>query len=445
MIESLRARLLLGHTATLTIVMVVIGIVACYASWRSELASVDAALAARADSLARALHPQPSGAVDVDLPPAPPGIGDEPAPYYALWNATGETIDRSDPDWPVARPTEAGVRTIDGRREVVVRAASGALVLVGRDLADARRQIWTLAGVMVAIGGVALVLSLAGGWWLVNRALAPVEGIGRTARAMVDGDFGARIATDRFETEFRQLAQALNEAFDRMHASLEGQRRFTADASHELRTPLATLSTEVQWAIGRPRTPDQLRESLVVVARAAGRMQGVVERMLALARADAAVDRDERGPVHVADLMQSVIDDLTPLSAHRRVLLQLTAPPGLVVHGDAARLTDALTNVVANAIQYGPAGSPVAVTADGDSESVLITVQDAGPGIAAADPARVFEPFFRADPARSRDAGGAGLGLTLTRAIVESHGGTVTCSSAPGQGTTVTMRLPRQT
>jgi signal transduction histidine kinase len=332
---------------------------------------------------------------------------------------------------------------VDGRREVVVHAAEGAMVLVGLDLAVARREVWALAGTVAAIGGLALVLSLGGGWWLVNRALAPAEGIGRTARAMVDGDFGARIATDRFETEFRQLALALNEAFDRLHASLEGQRRFSADASHELRTPLATLSTEVQWALGRPRTLDELRQSLVVVARAASRMEGVVERLLALARAGAAVDRDERGPVHLADLVRSVVDDLTPLAAHRGVSLQLSAAPGLVVNGDAARLVDALTNVLANAVEYGPAGRPVTVAVDGADRSAVVTVQDAGPGIAAADLPRVFEPFFRADPARSRNAGGAGLGLTLTRAIVEGHGGTVTCTSAPGHGTTVTMRLPR--
>jgi heavy metal sensor kinase len=440
MFESLRARLLVWYTAILAVVIAVFGAAVCYLAWRARVADVDGVLWARAHALAAALHPAAAGTFDLVLP-AETTNGRTPSPLdHVLWNAAGHPIDRSNPELEVPMPATPGARTRAGRREVALAAESGVTVLVGRDLADVRAEVWALAGTIAPVGAAALALSLAGGWWLAGRALSPIDRISRTAREMVGGNFAARIPIDRVETELGHLARALNEAFDRLHASLERQQRFTADASHELRTPLATASTEIQWALAKERPPADYRAALEVCARQASRMQAVVERLLALARADAGASQDRVVQVPLDAVVRSVVDDLAPLALAKRVSVDVDVAP-VTVTGDPDRLTEAVTNVVANAIQYNRADGRVNVVLGRRSGGAELTVSDTGMGIAAEDLPRVFDPFFRADPARSRDAGGAGLGLAVTRTIVERHGGSITCRSTPDVGTTVTIEL----
>jgi signal transduction histidine kinase len=436
--ESLRARLLLWYAAMLGAVMVSFGAAVCYFAWRARVADLDAALHARAGALAAALEPVAGGAFDLVLPPAGPAAE---APYHLIWTGTGGVIDRSDSAPDVLPPAAPGARTRDGRREVALRASSGAWVLAGRPLAPMRAEIWSLAGTIAGVGASALALSLALGWWWVGRALAPVERINRTARAMISGDFAARVPVDRVETELGQMASALNEAFDRLHESLDRQRRFTADASHELRTPLATVLTETEWALGRERRPDEYRHSLEACRRAADRMQGVVSRLLALARSEAGAAADRAVAVQLDAVVREAAGEVTALAARQQVTVALDVAPA-VVTGDPDRLREAVTNVLVNAVRYNVPGGRVDLSLVRQAGEVQLTVTDTGQGIADADLPRIFDPFFRADPARSHDAGGAGLGLTVTRAVLARHGGRIHCESRPGRGTTMRMHLP---
>jgi signal transduction histidine kinase len=357
-----------------------------------------------------------------------------------VWTPDGQVIDRTDPDGATPGPPAPGARTRDGRREVTVRSASGPTVLAGGALTEARAEVWRLTG-RLAVGGLLTVaLAFGGGWWLVGRALRPIADISAIARAMNDRDAGTRIPQAQVATELGQLAHSLNEAFDRLHAALERQRQFTADASHELRTPLATMSTELQWARSAERQPAELVESLDVCRRAVDRMTTITDRLLSLARATAAAD-GELAPVRVDDVAARVIDDVRPLATHRHVAIRLAREPAEVV-GDAGRLEEALTNVVVNAVQYNREGGEVVVGVRKGPAEVAVDVHDTGMGVAPEDCERIFEPFFRTDAARTRDRGGAGLGLAVTRAIVLRHGGRVGCASTPGAGTTISIRLP---
>jgi signal transduction histidine kinase len=438
MLESLASRLLLWHTAIVALVIAVFGGTICYLVWRARLVDIDATLAARAVVLSEALRPAERGTFDLTLAPS---SGADAALYHALWTRDGKLIDRSDDDLVIPIPPTAGIRSRDGRRELTVQAPSGAMILVGRTLADLRRELWSLAALLLAAGTAVLALSTAGGWFLAGRALAPINRINRTARQMTDGDLSARIPVERVETELEQVARALNGAFDRLQASLDRQRRLSADVSHELRTPLAALSAEVQWALGRERPVEDYREALAVCQRAAGRMQGIVERLLSIARSETTGSHDVTIAVALDQLVQRAIDDLAPLAASRN--LKVTADlPSVNVTGDPARLLEAVTNVIANAIFYNVEGGRIAVTLKRVEGRVELSIADTGVGIDAKDQPFIFDPFFRADHARSRDAGGAGLGLAMTRETVEQHGGSVACSSQPGQGTTVVIRLP---
>jgi signal transduction histidine kinase len=258
---------------------------------------------------------------------------------------------------------------------------------------------------------------------------------------MMQGDLSARIPVERVETELGQVAGALNGAFDRLQASLDRQRRLTADVSHELRTPLATVSAEVQWALGRERPIDAYRESLAVCRRAAGRMQASVERLLTLARDETLSNRDVAVIVRLDEIVRRAADDLRPQASARGLTVTIETTP-LAVTGDPDRLLEAITNVVANAIAYNVPEGRVSVTMREHDGVADVSIADTGIGISPTDLSLVFDPFFRADHARTRDAGGAGLGLTLTRSIIERHGGRVVCTSDRGKGSVFSIRLP---
>lgn len=441
MFASLRARLLAWYTAMLVLVIAAFGGFVCLHAWRVRMAEVDGGLRDHAAEIAAALRPAGAGALDLALPIDRTAAADGVLVYHALWDSTGRAIDRSDPNLALLPPPGPGARTVDGRREVALHTSAGPLVVVGRDLADVRAEVRRLAGTMLAFGAAAVLVSLAGGWVLVGRALAPVTRIGRTARQMIDGDFTARIPLDRVETELDQLGHALNDAFARLYHSLELQRRFTADASHELRTPLATITTETQTILARDREVASYRDALGVCLRAAERMSGVVERLLLLARADAGEVGFARTPVRLDRLVHGVADDLRPRATKRGVGLTVRVQ-AVSIEADADRLSEAVTNLVTNGIDYNVPGGSVDIAVGWRGGDAEIEVSDTGIGIAPADLPHVFDRFYRADPARARVRGGAGLGLAVTRWIVEQHGGRVTCTSEPEKGSRFGIVLP---
>jgi two-component system, OmpR family, sensor kinase len=444
MLSSLRARLLLWYTVILAAVIVTFAGTLCYLFWRSLVADIDATLRASAAGLVEGLRPTASGDFDLVLPIEYRQVDGAAgsATYYAVWNAEGELIDRSAGEFAEAAPRATGIATRQGGRELSMTGPNGAVVLVGRDMADTRRDLLAFAGTAAVGGVIALVVSLLGGWFLVGRALAPVARINQAAAAMSAGDLTARIAVERTENELEQVALALNQAFDRLHQAVENERRFTADASHELRTPLATISAEIEWALARPREADEYRRSLDTTQRAADRMRRVVERLLALARADAGDMALQRSPVGLTPVVNDALGIVRPLAEQKGVTIDTRLDAATVV-GDRDRLTDLATNLVSNAVRYNHDGGRVSVEVWPDGSDACIRVTDTGTGISADDLPRIFERFYRTDKARAADSGGAGLGLAIAKRIVEAHGGSIACKSAAGHGTEVLVRLPR--
>jgi heavy metal sensor kinase len=445
MLSSLRARLLLWYTLILAVVIATFAGTICYLFWRSLVADVERGLQASATPLAEGLRPAGSGDFDLVLPAefrlaegSPPSLT-----YFAAWNGAGELIDRS-AALEVPAPDGPGIRTRDGRLELTVAGPGGALVLVGRDLGDAQGDVLAFAGMAAAGGLGALVISLLGGWFLVGRALAPVARISDAAAAMSAGDLTARIAVERTENELEQVALALNQAFDRLHLAVENERRFTADASHELRTPLATISAEIEWALGRERSAEEYRRCLETCRRAADRMRLLVERLLTLARLDQAELVLQRVPVGLTPVVHDALAIVQPLAERRHVTIE-THLDATTVSGDRDRLTDLVTNLFSNAIQYNRDGGRVHVDVWPEDGDACLRVRDTGIGIAPDDLPRVFERFYRADKARTTHSGGAGLGLAIAKWIVEAHGGRIACESTIDRGTEVTVRLPRVT
>ena len=439
--DSLRVRLVLWYALVLALVVMLYGGAVVYQSWRSTMAAVDAELDVYAREITNALKPVEGGRFDLELPQDAAAYffrREGGRAYYVIRGPGGELVDRSDPDF-------GGSRTAaQNRREKTFQAPGGATVVVGRDVTDLRRAEWGLFANVALAGLATLAVAVFGGWFVAGRALAPIERISRTARAMSDGDLNARIAVERTESELEQVASTLNTAFDRLRLAVEQERRFIADASHELRTPLSVLRAETEWALDRDRSAHEYKDALTVGRRAAHRMQDIVERLLALVRADVASDVQDFAPVAVRALIDDVAAWLAPMAQERSVHLSVNGP-ALTVQGDAEQLREALNNVVANAILYNTRGGSVTISTRESGGTATIEVADTGIGIPADAVPRVFDRFFRVDKARSREIGGSGLGLSIARTIFIAHGGSISCTSEPGVGSMFVISLPALT
>ena len=324
---------------------------------------------------------------------------------------------------------------------MIVAGNQGALVLVGDSLGQFRSDLWRVILGFAAAAGIALALALGGGWFLVGRALAPVERIGETAEAMSESNLGLRIDVTRTEDELGRVATSLNRAFDRLQEAFERQTRFTADASHELRTPLASLMAELEWALARPRASGEYRSSLAVCLRAAQRMRGVVEGLLTLARADAGAIEPQREPVNLASVVEDAASGVESIAAERGIAIRIESVPA-IVDGDSNRLRELISNLLINAVQHSVPGGTVTCSVSTLGPTTRLVVSDTGPGVGSDDLPHIFERFYRANKVRSRASGGAGLGLAISKWIAESHGGHIRCESSEGQGARFTVELP---
>ncbi|MGN8245047.1 sensor histidine kinase [Cellulomonas soli] len=326
-------------------------------------------------------------------------------------------------------------------------------VVVALPLLDVDRTVRQVTLAIVLTGlGIVLIGVVVGGW-AVQRSLRPLREIETTAAAIADGDLSRRVPPAPESTEVGRLSAALNgmltqieQAFEARTASEARMRRFVADASHELRTPLATIRGYAElYRMGALSEQAQVDDTMRRVEESATRMGGLVEDLLALARLDErrALRTD---PVDLTVLAGDAISDLHALDPGRPTrLVPLTVDGGIgpcVVTGDEARLRQVVANLVGNVVQHTPPGTPVELAVGTHEGAGVLEVRDHGPGIDPAHAARVFERFYRVDASRTRESGGAGLGMAIVAAIVQAHDGTVDLSATEGGGTTVRVRVP---
>ena len=324
----------------------------------------------------------------------------------------------------------------------MVEGPDGTTILVGQSTAKLRARLRNFVGQLVLVGGGIIAAAIVGGWFLAGRTLSPIAQITRTAEAISAANLSQRINLRQTESELGRLAKVLNGAFDRLEAAIHSQTAFTADASHELRTPLALIMAQIELALRRERSPQYYQESLDRCLKAARRMHRLVEDLLALARDDANPAPMRNEPLDLGKLVEDTVAMFRPLAESRQVVCHVDAVP-LPLVGDADQLAQAIGNLVHNAVEYNRPGGTVAVTARAEADVAVVVVADTGLGIPADDQPHVFERFYRVDKTRSRESGGTGLGLAVAKRIIEMHRGTIALSSMAGQGTTMTIRLPR--
>lgn len=314
---------------------------------------------------------------------------------------------------------------------------------VGCSLDTIDSQLNQFARKLFVVGSCLLIIGLLGGWVISSRMIRPLKRISSSASRISADNLSERIDTARVETELLPLAEVLNDAFSRLQTTFEQLTRFTADASHELRTPLAIIKANVELALLRPRSTDEYRETLQTCLQSIVRLTQLVEGLLTLARADAGQWVPRQDTVNLDVVVNDVAQQLKPFADAGQVLIK-TDVSAVDVIGDEATLSRVVMNLVENAIRYNHPGGHVRLYLGTKDDDAILKVTDTGSGIPEEDQPRVFERFFRADKARSRDIGGNGLGLAICKSIIDAHHGTITFISHPGDGTTFRVKLPRK-
>lgn len=410
------------------------------------------------------------------------GQDEQDQPYFVIWGMWGEVLRASSSSLDVSPPDELpGRRLVDEMmarkdspsagmlpefigtpegppkpdlwglgtqfrqrgmlREVIVPGPFGVTVLVGKSMHSEETALQQLRWKLLGAGLGVMAIGLCGGWLLSKRVMRPIRAISGTARAISASDLSRRIAVEEADSELGSLAQTLNETFERLETAFQRQVRFTADASHELRTPLSIIHSHAELALTRDRTAPEYKQAIETCLRAAKRTKSLVDALLVLARADAGKLELKCERFDLRDAAEESLAMVEARAQERNVSLEKDLH-AVELEADRTRILQLLTNLLVNAIQYNREEGRVVLTIGQEGSEAVLKVADTGVGIAAQDQPRVFERFFRADKARSREAGGSGLGLAICQSIVEAHHGSITFTSQPGSGTTFIVRLP---
>jgi len=295
--------------------------------------------------------------------------------------------------------------------------------------------------------GVPLVLLVAslGGYFLARKSLGPIALMNAQTQRITAENLSSRLDVTNPRDELGQLATTINALLARLDATFSEQQRFIADASHELRTPLAVLRGETEVALEQNRGAKDYRETLALIKDEAERLTRIVENLFILARQPVDQHSMMKEPLRLNEVVSECVRSAQVLATQRGLRLHLDGATSEVSFtGDDELLKRMLLNLLDNAVKYTAPGGDVGVALSTQNGSARIVVTDSGIGIPSADQPRIFDRFYRVDKARSRALGGAGLGLSIAKWIVEAHGGTITVQSMPIQGSEFIVELPLQ-
>jgi heavy metal sensor kinase len=289
---------------------------------------------------------------------------------------------------------------------------------------------------------VLVACAAGGGYLLVHWALRPVERLSQTAEQISVQDLDARLPVVPSGDALQRLSISLNHMLGRLRDSVNISRRFLADASHELRTPLTVIKGELQELVADEVGRSEVRERLGSVLEEVARLEHLVSGLLVLSRLDAGDAQREWVDVNLGELAASIVDQMRLVAEDRAVQLQSSAVSAVTVRGDASRLKQVIVNLLDNAIKFTPRGGVVSLRTQARDDYGILEVRDTGIGIPASALPHVFDRFYRVDAARSREEGGAGLGLSIVRSICSAHGVEIEVDSAAGGGSCFRLKFP---
>jgi two-component system OmpR family sensor kinase len=453
----LRLRLALAFAAGMPLVLSGLGAFLYYRLGADLMASVDLGLRSRAQVVAN-----DTGRGDVSVIDSAGTLIDPDESFAQILDPSGHVLHSSSPDSkaPLFTPRELmpisgpaffvkDVPAIDADAvrllAVPVNSPGGRLfVVVGATLGDRRDA---LAGLVVALaigGPAALALTSAAGWIVAGLGLRPVERMRQQAAAISVSEPDRRLPVPSTGDELARLATTLNSMLARLQQAFERERRFVDDASHELRTPLSILKMELDLALTRARTPEELEAVIRSASGETDRLARLAEDLLVLARADRGHLPLHREGVAIAPLLANICAAYESRGRAAGVHIEVEGGrggAGGTASVDPVRVRQAVENLLDNSLRQTPPGGTIKVRADRDGGAVILAVEDSGPGFREDLLDRAFEPFTRSDD-MDGNGDGAGLGLAIVRAVAEAHGGTAKAENLPGGGARLTFRVP---
>jgi len=316
-------------------------------------------------------------------------------------------------------------------------------VLVAQPMENIDATLRRSRTLLLLLAPVVLGIASLGGYWISGRALAPVDEITRTAQSIGIQNLSGRLTVPSTGDELQRLSETWNAMLARLETAVKRLSQFTADASHELRTPIALIRTTAELTLRRERTPQTYREALRQIVAESDRTARLIEDLLLLARADAGLPALPLERLELTPLVRDVCEQGQILAQARQLKISTEVPdePVFVEANDPA-LRRLLLLLVDNAVKYTPAGGRITVSLGRDPQGAIVAVRDTGIGIPDSALPHVFERFYRADESRNRDAGGAGLGLSIAKWIADRHNASLEAESVVGQGSTFRVRFP---
>jgi len=353
------------------------------------------------------------------------------------------------PPVPSTKGEESFIRHVlpDGQALLIVVLArqsqgDGLVVEEGSSERPIVNTLRAWLAILLTGAGFLILLAVIGGYALVQRALRPVDRIIGTAERISSHNLSERLPVPESRDELQRLSTALNRMIRRLDDAFQYTQRFLADASHELRTPLTIMQAELEAIVDRTGAHPEIRNISGSALEEVERLRKIVEGLFALSRLDAGEAMERSSPFDLGELAASTTEQMKLLAEDGGIVIACEFSPNVVIEGDRARLKQVLVNLLDNAIKYSSAGGQVTVRVRQSNNHAVLEVCDRGIGIPAEAQKHLFERFFRVDKARSRELGGAGLGLSIVKSICTAHGGAVKVRSKEGEGTQFTVEIP---
>lgn len=296
--------------------------------------------------------------------------------------------------------------------------------------------------IVFRVGLPAIILGVAGAWWLTRRALQPLAALTKAAKEIDERTIDRSLPRTGNGDELDELAGVLNAMQARLGDSFRRIREFTLHASHELKTPLTVMQGELETALRERQLPAEERERLISQLDEVQRLSKIVNGLTLLTQADSGHVKLKKEIVQLDELVRDLHADTVILAEPGNITVQLTACDEAPIAGDAHRLRELLLNLADNSVKYNVQGGSIAMALRRAGPDVEFAISNTGPGIAKEQQARVFDRFYRGDPAHGTGVEGCGLGLSIAQWIAAAHGGAIQIESDPGRLTTATLRLP---